>query len=204
MTIKDRKRLDDFYSQKARKESYPARSVWKLEEFDKKYALFKPGQRVLDLGCSPGSWSLYASKAVGPDGLVLGLDVNPPEPAGFPENVVIRQANLLTEGPEMAQAQGPFQVILSDMAPKTSGRREIDHAKSLGLCQVAWDWVRALSPQGGAFLLKIFQSPDGDDFLKSISPFYQRQIRLKPQASRKQSQELFVLGLGFQGTQKDS
>ncbi|MDR2368289.1 MAG: RlmE family RNA methyltransferase [Deltaproteobacteria bacterium] len=199
MTIKDRKRLDDYYSQKARKENYPARSVWKLEEFDAKYRLFRAGQRVLDLGCAPGSWSLYAGKAVGPGGLVLGLDVAPPEASGFPGNVIIRGADLLTDGPDLAAGYGPFQVILSDMAPRTSGRKEIDQAKSLGLCSMALGWAKALSAPGGDFLFKIFQSPDGDGFLKEVGSYYEKQVRLKPRATRKGSQEIFVLNRGFRG-----
>ncbi|MDR2386845.1 MAG: RlmE family RNA methyltransferase [Deltaproteobacteria bacterium] len=198
MTIKDRKRIDDFYSQKARKEKYPARSVWKLEEFDEKYRLFKPGMRVLDLGCAPGSWTLYAAKAVGPGGLVLGLDLNPPQAAGLPKNVIFKKVDLLlAEGLEPAQEYGPFQIILSDLAPKTSGRKEIDQAKSLELCAAAWQWAQALSVKGADFLLKIFQSPEGDEFLKSLNLFYEKQIRLKPKASRKASQEIFVLNRGL-------
>ncbi|MDR2302278.1 MAG: RlmE family RNA methyltransferase [Deltaproteobacteria bacterium] len=197
MTIKDRKRIDDYYSQKARKEKYPARSVWKLEEFAEKYRLFKPGMRVLDLGCAPGSWSLYAAKAVGPRGLVLGLDLNPPAVKPVPENVIFKQADLLTDGLDLARDYAPFQVILSDMAPKTSGRKEIDQAKSLELCAVAWEWAQTLSVKGADFLLKIFQSPEGDDFLKRLNLFYDKQIRLKPKATRKGSQEIFVLNRGL-------
>ncbi|MDR1677694.1 MAG: RlmE family RNA methyltransferase [Deltaproteobacteria bacterium] len=202
MTIKDRKRIDDYYSQKARKEKYPARSVWKLEEFDSKYSLFKAGQKILDLGCSPGSWSLYAAKIVGPRGLVLGLDLDPPDSSQFPENVILKKANLLEDSLELAQGFSPFQVILSDMAPKTSGRREIDQSKSLELCQMAWVWTKSLSAIGGDFLFKIFQSPDADAFLKEISVNYERQIRLKPKATRSQSQEIFVLNKSYKGEPK--
>jgi 23S rRNA (uridine2552-2'-O)-methyltransferase len=197
MAIKDRNRLDDYYSQKARQEKYPARSVWKLEEFDAKYRLFKLGQRVLDLGCAPGSWSLYVGKAVGPKGLVLGLDLAPPRGVSFPENILIRQADLLTDSLEVASGYAPFQVILSDMAPKTTGRKEIDQAKSLELCQMAWTWVKSLSDLGVDFLFKIFQSPEGDAFLKSLKTCYKQQFRLKPKATRKESQEIFVLNRGF-------
>jgi 23S rRNA (uridine2552-2'-O)-methyltransferase len=199
MTIKDRKRINDFYSQKARQESYPARSVWKLEEFDHKYLLFKPGQKVLDLGCSPGSWSLYAGKKVGSSGLVLGLDILPPETGIFPTNVIIKQADLLVDSPDLAAAYGQFQIVLSDMAPKTCGRKEIDQAKSLELCQMAWLWAKSLSVLGASFLFKIFQSPDGDVFVKDLSLHYQKQIRLKPKATRSQSQEIFILNLDFKG-----
>jgi 23S rRNA (uridine2552-2'-O)-methyltransferase len=197
VTIKDRKRLDDYYSQKARKENYPARSVWKLEEFDSKYRIFKPGLKVLDLGCSPGSWSLYAAKAVGPGGLVLGLDLEPPRAAGGPKNVIFKRADLLVDGLELAKDYGPFQAVLSDMAPKTSGRKEIDQAKSLELCEMAWAWAQVLSVKGGVFLFKIFQSPEGDDFLKKVSLSYEKQIRLKPKATRKASQEIFILNRGL-------
>lgn len=199
MTIKDQRRLDDHYSRKARKEGYPARSVWKLEEFDRKYGLFKPGQKVLDLGCAPGGWTLYAAAKVGAGGLALGYDLALPKGQKFPAQVVLREADLAEIDSAEAVDLGPFDAVLSDMAPKTTGRREIDQALSLRLCLIAWDWARKSAKKGGFFLLKIFQSPDGDRFLKSLEPYFRKRTLLKPQATRKESQEIYFLGQAFAG-----
>ncbi|MDR1486852.1 MAG: RlmE family RNA methyltransferase [Deltaproteobacteria bacterium] len=199
MTVKDPKRLDDHYSRLARRQGYPARSVYKLEEFDQKHHLFKTGQKVLDLGCAPGGWSLYAAKKVGAKGTVVGCDLNPPKSASFPSQVIIDYADLLADPPEFITALRPFDVVLSDVAPKTTGRREVDQARSLELCSAAWAWTRILLMPGGAFLYKVFQSPEAQDLIKSQGPFFQRQLSLKPKASRSESQEIFVLGLNYTG-----
>ncbi len=196
MAIKDRKRIDDHYSQKARKEGFPARSVYKLEEIDRKYRLLRPGQHVLDLGCAPGSWSLYAAGMVGPKGRVLGIDLSPTA-AAFPPQVRILEADLLTADRGLAADETPFDLVLSDMAPKTMGRREVDQARSLELCQMAWVWADELLAKGGHFLFKIFQSQDGDDFIRGLAPSFDKIIRMKPKATRSESLEIFVLGQKF-------
>jgi 23S rRNA (uridine2552-2'-O)-methyltransferase len=194
MAIKDRGRIDDHYSRKARKEGYPARSVYKLEEFDQKYGLLRAGQKILDLGCAPGGWTLYAAGRVGSGGLVIGLDVVPPEAASFPSQVAVRRADLLEDDFAIIEDDSPFDVILSDMAPKTTGRREVDQARSLRLCQMAWKWAETLLKPGGHFLFKIFQSQEGDDFIKILSPHFEKIARLKPKATREKSLEIFILG----------
>ncbi|MDR1545578.1 MAG: RlmE family RNA methyltransferase [Deltaproteobacteria bacterium] len=201
MTVKDRRRLDDHWSRKARQAGYPARSVWKLEEFDRKWGLFRPGQKVLDLGCSPGGWTLYAAQKVGPTGLVLGFDLQPPDPAGFPPQAKLLQADVLEEPSETAAAWGPFAAVLSDMAPKTTGRREVDQARSLELCQAARRWAEALTAAGGLFMFKIFESPQAALFVKDLGDVFERVRRLKPQATRVESMETFVLAQGFKGVQ---
>jgi 23S rRNA (uridine2552-2'-O)-methyltransferase len=197
LTINDRSRLDDHWSRKARQEGYPARSVWKLEELDRKHGLLKPGLKVLDLGCAPGGWTLFAAKAVGPAGLVVGIDLSPPLPGAFPSNVELIAADLLLSEPALAAGPGPYDLVLSDLAPKTTGRREVDQARSLELCERAWDWARALMRPGGAFLFKLFESPSGDALARGLSSRFARQVRLKPKATRSASVEIFVLGLGF-------
>lgn len=193
MTIKDRSRLDDHYSQKARQEGFPARSVYKLEEIDQKHRLFKPRQKVLDLGCAPGSWSLYAAGKVGSQGRVIGLDLEPPT-SSFPPQVTILKADLLENRmDELVSETAPFDLVLSDMAPRTMGRREVDQARSLELCQMAWAWAGRLLKPGGHFLFKIFQSQDGDDFIRGLQPRFEKITRLKPKATRSQSLETFVL-----------
>lgn len=185
--------MDDHYSRQAREEGYPARSVYKLSEIDEKHKLLRPGGRVLDLGCAPGSWSLYAAAKVGPRGRVVGIDLNPVTGA-FPPQVRVITADLLSADLGLVAGEGPFDVVLSDMAPKTMGRREVDQARSLELCEMAWAWAGALLKGGGHFLFKIFQSQEGDGFIRSLAPRFGKITRLKPQATRSFSTEIYVLG----------
>ncbi|MDR2945705.1 MAG: RlmE family RNA methyltransferase [Candidatus Adiutrix sp.] len=202
MAIKDRARLDDHYSRKARQEGFPARSVYKLEEIDQKYKLLRPGQNVLDLGCAPGSWSLYAAGKVGSKGRVIGIDLELPDTA-FPPQVTILQGDLLENPVELVHSAAPFDLVLSDMAPKTMGRREVDQARSLDLCRMAWAWAETMLAPSGHFLFKLFQSQDGDDFVRTLKPRFSQIVRLKPKATRSQSLEIFVLGMKYCGPQKD-
>jgi 23S rRNA (uridine2552-2'-O)-methyltransferase len=192
--------LDDLYSRQARQAGYPARSVYKLEELDRKYRLFQPGQRVLDLGCAPGSWSLYVARKVGPGGLVLGLDLRPPilksEAKTLPQ-LSFQAADLLASSPELAEPHGAFDSILSDLAPATSGRKEVDQTRSLVLVQAAWAWAEVLLKPGGYFLYKIFQSPEAEAFSKNLREKFNKIELLKPKATRSRSMEIFGLGLGF-------
>ncbi|GHV56741.1 ribosomal RNA large subunit methyltransferase E [Deltaproteobacteria bacterium] len=198
MAIKDRSRLDDHYSRQARREGYPARSVYKLEEMDRKYRLFRPGQKVLDLGCAPGSWSLYAAGRVGEGGRVLGLDLK--SPAGrrpSPPQLIFIQADILAAAPDMVRAWGPFDLVLSDLAPATTGRREVDQARSLELARAARDWAWALLKPGGHLVFKIFQSPEEAVFIRELQNKFKEINLLKPKATRCSSQEIFGLGLFF-------
>jgi 23S rRNA (uridine2552-2'-O)-methyltransferase len=199
VTIKDRSRLDDHYSRLARQAGYPARSVYKLEELDKKYHLLRPNQKVLDLGCAPGSWSLYAAKRVGPDGLVLGLDLQTQVLKGEPPpQLIFLVVDILETSPKLVESRGPFDLVLSDLAPATCGRKEVDQARSLALVQAAWSWAEVLLKPGGHFLYKIFQSPEGDGFSQSLKKNFNKIELLKPKATRTSSREIFGLGLCFQ------
>jgi 23S rRNA (uridine2552-2'-O)-methyltransferase len=198
VTIKDRSRLDDHYSRKARQAGYPARSVYMLEEMDKKHRLFQAGQRVLDLGCAPGGWSLYAARRVGPGGRVLGLDLKPLALKGEPPpQLSVLTADLLAASPDLVRPAGPFDLVLSDLAPATSGRKEVDQARSLALAEAAWTWAAALLKPGGKFLYKIFQSPEAEAVLGNLKGKFKKIELLKPKATRGRSREIFGIGLEF-------
>ncbi|MDR2827058.1 MAG: RlmE family RNA methyltransferase [Candidatus Adiutrix intracellularis] len=198
MVIKDRRRVDDYYSRKARQEGYPARSVYKIDEINQKYHLFRWGQIVLDLGCAPGSWSRYAAEQVGGAGRVIGLDLNPvTQEKVWPPQVSLYQADLLEGIPEAVIRAGPFDLILSDLAPRTTGRREVDQARNLELCHQAWNLAEGLLKPGGHFLFKIFQSQEGNVFILALASSFTKIIRLKPKASRSTSSELFILARFF-------
>ncbi len=195
------KQYRDHFFKRAKAENYPARSVYKLQELDAKFGLLGPGLHVLDLGAAPGSWSLFAAQKVGPTGRVLALDIQTTEQE-FPDNVQFLVHDAFEDSPELLavmQPLAPFALVLSDMAPRTTGVKFTDQARSLELCERARDVaVRRLKP-GGNFVAKIFEGPDAKGFQESLKPFFEKVRGFKPKSSRPESKETFIVGLGFQG-----
>lgn len=191
----------DHYFKKAKEQNFAARSVFKLEEIDKKYRLFKAGQTVLDLGASPGSWSQYASQKVGEGGRVLGVDLSPVTVKL--KNAVFIQADLRDlRLEEVFQEQGfvpPFDLVLSDMAPKTTGIRGTDQARSMELCELALDVARRFLKKDGHFVCKLFHSDDFSVLRNEMKKSFQRVEAVKPDSTRKISKEIFLIGLKFSG-----
>ncbi len=187
----------DHYFKKAKAENFAARSVFKLEEIDQRYKILKEGQTVLDLGASPGSWSQYASKKVGPNGRVLGVDLSPVN-VKLP-NAVFIQADLRDLNLEQVfQEHGfqpPFNLVLSDMAPKTTGIRMTDQARSMELCELALDIARRFLKPGGHFVCKLFHSDDFGKLRDEIKKSFEKFEAVKPDSTRKISKEIFLIGL---------
>jgi 23S rRNA (uridine2552-2'-O)-methyltransferase len=189
----------DYYRSRARAEGYVARAVYKLKEVDEKYRLLKPGQRVLDLGCSPGSWLQYIASRVGPGGLVLGVDVSPLAIEVAPPLHFV-QGEAASIDLEAIRAVSPvFDVVLSDLAPKTTGQRQVDQQRSLELAHLAWDWARQLLREGGHFLVKVFEGPDTAALAAVLKKNFSGCRRIKPAGSRPASRELYFLGLNRRG-----
>jgi 23S rRNA (uridine2552-2'-O)-methyltransferase len=187
-------RWEDHYTRRARKENYPARSIYKLQEIQQKFGLIRRGHRVLDLGCAPGSWLLYAARQVGPGGRVLGIDLQPP-PVDLPANVTVTIGDVAEWSAGPAAGQGDFDVVLSDMAPATTGNKTVDTARSQGLCETALGIARQVLRPGGAFVCKIFRGPDFDAFHQAVKSAFEQVRIFKPRSSRKASREIFVVGI---------
>ncbi len=189
----------DFYAQKAKKENFAARSVYKLKEIQQKYALIRKGGRVLDLGCAPGSWLEFAAEITGPAGLVTGIDLKPVD-RRFPCHVRVFTGDVLemagvSEG-ELADRIGDgFQAVLSDMAPSTTGRKEVDAARSYHLCRAALKIAEKALEPGGNFVCKIFQGEDFTDFAASVQGAFEMSKIFKPQSCRKESKEIYIIGM---------
>jgi len=196
---KKKRRWKDHYSEQARKEKYPARSVYKLKEAQKRFWFIKRGARVLDLGCSPGSWLLYAAELTGKQGRVLGIDLKavtcqmPPQAETLTVDVLsidqvwFERQNLLNH----------FDVVLSDMAPATSGNKMLDATRSYQLCQAALNVAEMALKPGGSFICKIFQGEEFKEFAESVKSRFRQHRIFKPRSSRKESKEIFILGFGF-------
>ncbi|WP_243545476.1 RlmE family RNA methyltransferase [Pseudodesulfovibrio tunisiensis] len=197
------KQYRDHYFKRAKKENYPARSVYKLQEMDKRFHLFRKGQNVLDLGAAPGSWTLFAGKKVGAEGRVLGVDIQSTE-TEFPANITFLQADAFEDSPELLAAMEPlfpFDLVISDMAPKTTGVKFTDQANSLELCERAFEVATRRLVKGGHFVVKIFEGPDTKAYIDGVRPYFSKVKVFKPKSSRAESKETFILGLGFKGVE---
>ncbi len=191
----------DHYFHRAKKEQYLARAVYKLQEIQAKHRLVRAGDRVLDLGAAPGSWMQLTSRLVGSKGLVVGIDLQPISHP-FPDHVVTLQQDIFDEAAinDVLHRYSPFDVVLSDMAPKTSGIKSADAARSELLFERALDLAcRSLRP-GGHFLAKIFQGEEFHVLLLKAKRLFRRVKVVKPDASRKQSREIYILAMEFKGT----
>ncbi|MGD2187108.1 MAG: RlmE family RNA methyltransferase [Desulfobacterales bacterium] len=198
---RSKKRWADHYSELAKKERYPARSVYKLKEAQKKFHLISKGDQVLDLGCSPGSWLLYAAELTGKHGKVLGIDVKPVT-IKIPSQAETLKADILTidrawiENKDLAKC---FNVVLSDMAPATTGNKMIDAERSFQLCHAALNIAQMVLRPGGSFICKIFQGAEFKNFSESVKRGFKNHKTFKPRSSRKASKEIFIIGTGFRG-----
>jgi 23S rRNA (uridine2552-2'-O)-methyltransferase len=186
----------DARTRAAKAQGYPARSVFKLEEIDRRVGLLRPGQRILDLGAAPGSWSLYASQRVGERGRVLAVDLQEIRQA-FPPCVRVVQGDALDLSSELLGGEGPYDVVLSDMAPNTSGNKARDQALSEELFLRALEVAVALGRSGSHFCAKIFMSGDFPRARGAVAERYGRVQVIRPEGTRSQSSEVFVTGLGL-------
>ena len=197
------RKVSDYYSRKAKKDKYPARSVYKLEEVQKKYHLLRRGDSVLDLGCFPGSWSLYASEVVGPKGIVVGVDLQQADKSPRPEGAGIHWICEDITQPEMITAvrkiRPAFKVLVSDLAPKTTGNRWADHQQSIQLVRTTLSLAETLLHPKGHYLAKVFQGEDFPVFVEEVKEKFRTVKVIKPKSSRTESREVFVLGLDFLG-----
>ena len=188
---------DRFY-QKARNQGLRARSAFKLDEIQRRFHVLKPGARVLDLGAAPGGWCQIAAREVGPKGFVLGLDLEAiPSIPGVQTWVADAFA---PELPERLRAEGgaPYDAVLSDLAPKTSGVHGTDEARSLALAERAVELARQVLKPGGNLVVKVFMGGGFDDFLRAFKQAFGQVKVVKPEASvARGSKEVYLVGQGL-------
>lgn len=191
-------KVKDHYYNKAKKENFLARSVYKLEEIDKKYKVLKPKQRVLDLGYHPGSWTQYASQIVGHGGEVVGIDIKPVN------KKLLSLKNISLFEKDIFDVQGPadlglkeIDVLLSDMAPNTTGIKSVDQIRSLALVEAVFEFMPRILRPGGQLVIKVFDSHEAQEFLRSQKKLFQKLEFLKPKSTRSVSKEFFVIGKGY-------
>ena len=186
----------DYYAIKAQKEKYRARSAYKLKEAIEQFGLVRKGNRVLDLGSAPGSWLQVAAVEVGGKGRVVGVDIRSVPPP-LPQQVLSIVGDILS--PETAtrirETESQFDLVLSDLAPSTSGVKDVDAERSLELITGAWNLARVLLVPGGNFMGKVFEGPGVQSFRKELSSHFKTVRVFKPRSSRKESREVYLVGL---------
>lgn len=195
------RKVRDYYFNKAKKDKYPARSVYKLEEVQQKYKFLHRGDSVLDLGCYPGSWSLFAGEVVGPKGIVVGVDLQQAEEAPRAESAPIHWLCQDIMEPELIpllrRIRPAFKVLISDLAPKTTGNRWADSQHSISLVRKTLALAEILLFEKGHYICKVFQGEDFPAFFEDVKERFEMAKVLKPKSSRTESREVFVLGMGY-------
>ena len=192
MYRKDRKK--EFYTTLAKKEGYPARSIYKLKEIDEKYKIFKENSRVLDLGCAPGSWLLYISQKVGNRGMVVGVDI---EEIKIPKKANIVFVKRSVFDLKESDFKDKFEAVVSDLSPKTSGIKFLDTGKSLELAEKSFEIAKSVLLPGGNFVCKIFENELSGVFFKKVKNCFDFAKRFRPKAVIKRSKEFYIIGRGF-------
>src|SRR6186713_1260441 len=192
--------VSDPFVKKAQLDGYRSRSAYKLTELNEKDRLIKPGMRIMDLGSAPGGWSQVAGKLVGEKGRVLATDILAMDElknvdfiqGDFTEDAIVQQVHEWLAGTK-------FDVILSDIAPNISGIDSADQARSMYFLELALDTVRKTLKPGAIFVAKMFQGSGSDDYMKELRKSFEKVLIRKPDASRKESREVYIVAKGFKG-----
>ena len=188
---------DDFYTKKAQKEGYPARSVYKLEEIQQKFTVIKRDFKVLDVGAAPGSWTMYILKMLGDNGFLSAIDLKPLSITIKKSNFFFVQGDAFDqENIRKLSEKGPYNAVVSDAAPSTTGNKIVDTERSIQLIESIYNTALQVLLPGGNFVFKMFQGGKEKEILDDMRKHFNAVKILKPQASRTNSFETFVIGLG--------
>lgn len=194
----NRPRHQDYYSIKAKKEQYPARSAYKLQEIDDKYKVFATASRVLDLGSAPGSWLMVARERMCKEALLIGCDIQPLR-ITLSHNTYFFQDSIFERSPQFTEsltAFAPFDVIMSDMAPNTTGSFCTDAARSLALCEEAFFLSQEFLASHGILITKVFMGGDIQGYQNLLREHFISVKSFKPKSTKKESKEIFYIARG--------
>ncbi|MBN1627214.1 MAG: RlmE family RNA methyltransferase [Deltaproteobacteria bacterium] len=193
----DGNRWKDHYTDRAREENWLARSVYKLEEIDKRHKIIRQGLRILDLGCYPGSWTQYCLKKTGREGFVTGIDLRRPDRIQA-VNFRFIEADILAIDPRgLYRETGGMDAVISDLAPQTTGIHVADVSRSMALAEKALEIACNVLNRDGNFICKVFEGGDFKSLKDKASGFFSETRTLRPSAVRKRSREVYLIGLGF-------
>jgi 23S rRNA (uridine2552-2'-O)-methyltransferase len=190
----------DIYVKRAREEGYRSRAVFKLEEIQRADRILRPGMTIVDLGAAPGGWSQFAMKALQGKGRIVALDLLPMDDVAGVEFIQGDFSNEAVLGALTAKlGDERVDLVMSDMAPNMSGIADVDHDRSMYLVELALDFSKQTLAPGGAFLVKVFQGRDFQQFMKQLRGSFRAVKARKPSASRQRSAELYLLARDFVG-----
>lgn len=195
-------KVKDHYYNQAKKDNYFARSIYKLQEIDSKYKVLKKGDYVVDLGYFPGSWIQYTASKVGEEGKVVGIDIQQVDGRlSYLKNVEVfhKDINEIQNLEEIGVTE-PFNVVLSDMAPSTTGVKSVDQDRSLQLIEMIFYHLPKMLRVDGNLVFKIFDSHQAQMFIKTLRKHFAEVKNFKPKSTRSVSKEFFVICKGYKGT----
>jgi len=193
------RQLNDPYVRAAKEQGLRSRAAFKLIELDERFRLLRPGARVVDLGAAPGGWTQVATRKIGPKGKVVALDLLAMDPV---PGATVLQGDFqdpAAEAAVLAALEGPSDLVLSDMAPNTTGHAATDHLRIMALAELALDFALKVLAPGGSFVAKVFQGGSERALLDQLKRHFAAVRHAKPPASRKDSSELYVVATGFRG-----
>lgn len=197
------RQINDPYVQQAKKDGYRSRAAYKIQEIDESFDIIKPRQKIVDLGAAPGSWCQYAMKKMNEKGSLVGVDLKEIKPiagchfiAGdFTEDEILEQL--------LKQTGGKVDVVLSDMAPNSTGHTRTDHIQIMYMLELALDFaINNLKP-GGSFIAKVLRGGSEKTLLDNAKKYFDKTKHFKPKASRQESTEMYLVAKGFKGNKND-
>jgi 23S rRNA (uridine2552-2'-O)-methyltransferase len=191
---KKKKKWSDNWTKKAKEQGYAARSVFKLEELETRFSPLRGMKRFVDLGCAPGSWSHFVKRR-NPRAKIVGIDFK--EVSSYPGSFVQSRIEDIDPQEIKDALGGTVDIVLSDMAPNTTGNRLADHVRQLELADKALGFAVAVLRPGGRFVVKVFDGEDIQDYFLRVKEHFTTVKRLRPKATRNSSVEFFMLGLDF-------
>ncbi|GEQ96918.1 ribosomal RNA large subunit methyltransferase E [Iodidimonas gelatinilytica] len=197
------RQLNDPYVEEARRQGYRSRAAFKLLELDEKFQLLKGARRVVDLGAAPGGWTQVLveqfTRSGQKDNKIVGIDILPMDPISGAD--LIEMDFLAPQAPDELKALlgGPADIVLSDMAAPTTGHKQTDHIRTMGLCEAALDFAMDVLEPGGTFVAKVLRGGTDDDLLRRMKLHFSSVRHAKPPASRPESVEWYVIASGFTG-----
>lgn len=197
-------RKDPFYK-KAKQEGYRSRASYKLIELNQKYKIFKKDDAVLDVGAAPGGWSQVVLQLLGNSGIVVAIDLLDIVPINDKRFHFIK-GDIRDEATfsEIFKIKDSFDVIISDVAPNTTGQKFVDHQNSINLIKMVINFSKTLLKNGGTLLFKLFDGQDREQLVKSLKENFNEIKIVRPDATRKNSFEIYIICKGYKGGERDS
>jgi 23S rRNA (uridine2552-2'-O)-methyltransferase len=192
-------RKNEYYFKKAKEENYRSRSTYKLVQANEKYGFIQRNSIVVDLGAAPGGWIQAARKMTGKNGFVLGIDLKPIEPftQEYIRTIIADFTEPGTIDVIMSFLRRKADVVLCDAAPNITGVWEVDHARQIDLAEKALEIAQCVLRPSGSFFVKVFEGELLNDFMQTVKILFDEVKLVKPQASRQQSSEMYLLALGL-------